>query len=326
MTRAALVGCGEVGRKHFAALSELPNLEVVAICDWDPTQRDRVEAHSSIPRYADSELAVRNERPDIVVVATPPSQTLRIVQECTKFECMVLAEKPVSLSRVALGTAARANWSSRVFVGFQTHFGPHVASLLIDEKLATDKSLLATILLSWRRDEPYYRDWRKSRALAGGILHQHVIHSLALALRLMPADDAICDVEAKIDVRRPWKDIEDEVIADVHFASGRRLLIDAHVDAVHGGNHSLQIDSLARGKVLIAGKNLELGVIEANPAPPPVPTAVAQHALRVSMLDSIATASAAGPVHPCLFALTELVHVLEVIDAIYAESGVVVHS
>ena len=69
--RAVVVGC-RLGRHHAQAYAEVEGTELVAVCDIDPAARDAVADRFDVPhRYADYEQMLREQRPDLVSIATP---------------------------------------------------------------------------------------------------------------------------------------------------------------------------------------------------------------------------------------------------------------
>lgn len=76
--RFGLIGCGRVARFHADALTQLPGVELKAVCDMDPERVQTFASHYGIDPYTDYRALVR--RPDIgvVCIATPSGDDPRI--------------------------------------------------------------------------------------------------------------------------------------------------------------------------------------------------------------------------------------------------------
>ena len=75
MLRVAVVGLGLVAERiHLPALREVPELTTAGACEIDAARRARVGAAFGIANlYPDAETLLASERPDLVVIGTPPS-------------------------------------------------------------------------------------------------------------------------------------------------------------------------------------------------------------------------------------------------------------
>jgi len=91
MIRIALVGLGAASRTiHLPALRRIPRLVLVGGVDPDP--RDC----AGLARFPDVATLLREARPDIVVVATPPATHFPLARQLLESGCHVFLEKPLS--------------------------------------------------------------------------------------------------------------------------------------------------------------------------------------------------------------------------------------
>lgn len=303
MKRVLLVGAGEVGAKHLAALAHAPGLAVAGVADPAP----RTELPQGLPVFVSQAAALGSLAPDLVVVAAPPGAALTAAREAAAAGAAVLVEKPATTVPAAL---APRPGDERVFVGFQPHFAPGLAGLLAKSPAV----VRAEVTLAVQRDPGYFRGWRRAYATAGGVLHQQAIHGLALALRLLPGD--VETVNARLVHRRGLAETEDRVTADITLTGGRTVHVDARVDDPAPPRHELVLH-LADGRRLhVRGRNLEAGLGEPAAAP-------THEELRRAMYTAVLDGADGRPAHPCLFPLTALRRPLEVIDRVYRDARVV---
>jgi predicted dehydrogenase len=298
--RVLLVGAGEAGACHLAALAGMPELTVAAVADPAP----RAAPPPGAACFASWQEALETGGFDLVIAAAPPDVALAAARAAARAGTAVIVEKPAAVTAAALGRQAG---DERIFVGFQTHFTPGLAGLLARPPAVRR----AEVLLEVRRDPGYFRGWRRSYATAGGVLHQQAIHGLALALRLVPGPFEV--TAAAVEHRRMLAETEDRVTAALRLGGGRALTVDARVDYDGDPRHEVTVH-LADGRVLrVRGRNLEAGLGDPAAAP-------AHDLLRRRMYAAVLDAAAGGPVHPCLFPLAALRRPLEVIDCVYREA------
>ncbi|WP_028193202.1 Gfo/Idh/MocA family protein [Salinispora pacifica] len=303
MKRVLLVGAGEVGAKHLAALSGVPGVLVAGVADPDPC----VDVPRGVPVFASWRAALSAATPDLVVVATPPGTALWVAREAAQTGAAVLVEKPCTTEPAAL---VPQPGDGRIFVAFQPHFAPGLNALLAMPPAVTR----ADVLLSVHRDPGYFRGWRRTYADAGGILHQQAIHGLALALRLLPGDVEM--VNATVTHSRGLAETEDQVIAVLALSGGATVQINARVDHPGPPAHELILHLTDGRRLHVRGRNLEAGLGEIAAAP-------THEELRRAMYAAALNAAEGHPAHPCLFSMTALRRPLEVIDRVYRDARVV---
>lgn len=301
MRRVLLVGAGEVGAKHLAALAGADGLAVTGIADPSPD----AALPPCTPLFASWRPALAALSPDLVVVAAPPGTALAAARDAAAAGAVVLVEKPATIAPAALMPRVG---DERIFVSFQPHFAPGLDRLLVQPP-AIER---AEVALAVRRDAGYFRGWRGTYASAGGVLHQQAIHGLALALRLLPGDVEM--VDATVVHRRGLAGTEDHVTADLLLTGGRMVRVDARVDHYGLPRHELVLHLADGRRLLLRGRNLEAGLGDTAAAP-------THEQLRRRMYAAVLDTTAGRPAHPCLFPLSALRRPLEVIDRVYRDAS-----
>ncbi|GAA2960400.1 Gfo/Idh/MocA family oxidoreductase [Kitasatospora cinereorecta] len=196
--RVAIVGTGAIARgSHLSALTALAAeqpLEIVAAVDVDG---DAVEAFCAdaglLARpYTDLDRMLAEQRPDLVVIGTPPrfhrDQTVAALRAgawvwCEKPPCPSLED--FDAIEAAEGAGEGGPYAAIVF---QHRFGSgsrHVRELLAEQ--AMGRALVAHCQTTWYRDEVYYSaPWRGSwGSEGGGPAMGHGIHQMDLLLDLL---------------------------------------------------------------------------------------------------------------------------------------------
>ncbi|MFD8999725.1 Gfo/Idh/MocA family protein [Streptomyces sp. NPDC059582] len=194
--RAAVVGAGAIARgSHLPALARLAEegeTEVVAAVDIDAGAVREFCAAGGIPHaYTDLERMLREQRPDLVTVCTPPALHRAQTVTALRAGAWVWCEKPPvpTLADFDAVTAEEgAEGGPYASIVFQHRFGSgsrHVRGLLAER--AMGRPLVAHCQTTWYRDRAYYAvPWRgRWRTEGGGPAMGHGIHQMDLLLDLL---------------------------------------------------------------------------------------------------------------------------------------------
>lgn len=97
MYRAAVVGYGAMGRAHAEVIASLPETELVAICDSRPESLEEAnDTYSGVAGYQDFAGLIRNERPEIVMIATHGAHHADAAVLAASHGAHVICEKPIA--------------------------------------------------------------------------------------------------------------------------------------------------------------------------------------------------------------------------------------
>jgi predicted dehydrogenase len=102
-TRAAVIGCGGMGRHHIHALATLPAVELVGISDIFAPNLARAGDEVNLPdvrRFLDYRQLLDEAKPEIVVIATQAPQHAELTIAAAQRGIHVLCEKPLALNLV----------------------------------------------------------------------------------------------------------------------------------------------------------------------------------------------------------------------------------
>jgi predicted dehydrogenase len=129
--RAAVIGLGMMGANHARVLSELPDIDLVAVADLDPAAVARATSGRTARGFSDASRLLEEERPEMVVVAVPTSMHLPTTLEALAAGANVLVEKPIAPDREqAEEMIAAAEAAGRLLtVGHIERFNPAIREL-----------------------------------------------------------------------------------------------------------------------------------------------------------------------------------------------------
>jgi predicted dehydrogenase len=102
-TRAAVIGCGGMGRHHIHALATLPAVELVGISDIFAPNLARAGDEVNLPdakRFLDYRQLLDEAKPEIVVIATQAPQHAELTIAAAQRGIHILCEKPLALNLV----------------------------------------------------------------------------------------------------------------------------------------------------------------------------------------------------------------------------------
>jgi predicted dehydrogenase len=126
MLKVAIVGCGKIADSHAREIQRIKGCEIVAVCDQEPLMAEQLSQRFRVKQYfVDLTEFLRNARPDVVHVTTPPQSHFDIAKLCLESGCHVYVEKPFTLyEHEAQELIELANDKQRkITVGHDDQFG-----------------------------------------------------------------------------------------------------------------------------------------------------------------------------------------------------------
>ncbi|MFK4183977.1 Gfo/Idh/MocA family protein [Streptomyces sparsogenes] len=262
--RAAVVGTGAiVSGSHLPALRALAHrVDLVAAVDVDEERLTAFRAQAAEPGetgpgatvtgYTDLAAMLDAERPDLVLIGTPPSLHRDQTVAALRAGAWVLCEKPLCLTLAEydeIAAAENPDGGPYASVVFQHRYGSgavHARDLLTGGALGAP--LVAHCQTTWYRDTDYYAvPWRGRWASEGGGPSMgHGIHQMDLLLHLLGDWTEIRGMAGRL-----VHDVESEDVSTalVRFANGAMATV---------VNSVLSPDEVSRIRVDCADATVEL--------------------------------------------------------------------
>jgi predicted dehydrogenase len=98
MIRSAIVGCGKIADDHASQLQHVKNCEIVGVCDREPLMARQLYERFRVARYfSDLGTLLREAKPDVVHITTPPQSHFELAKQCLDSGCHVYVEKPFTI-------------------------------------------------------------------------------------------------------------------------------------------------------------------------------------------------------------------------------------
>ena len=279
--RVGVIGLG-MGGAHAVAYRELPNAELVGICDIsEPWLRHCQEAWAVPVALADHADLLARDNIDAVSVAVPTHLHSTVTIAALRAGKHVLVEKPMATSAREAETMASASRAAgrTLMVSYNQRFSPEVMYL----KRYIEEGGLGGIYFArtvWRRPlgmlpspvaerptGPYDRNWFNEAARGGGValdLGSHVI-DLALWLMEFPEIEDACGRTyamfgpAWAQAQGATFDADDHTVGLVRFANGASMQVEVSFGS-HTDREIIEVELFGTdgGAVRRAGEPLRL--------------------------------------------------------------------
>jgi predicted dehydrogenase len=264
--RTALIGCGKVGATHVQALRDLPQSELVAVCDASADRAAAFAATYGGRPFTDVARMLDEASIQTVTIATPHPLHAPAAILAAQAGAHILVEKPMAASLDdcdAMLEAARRSGVTLGIISQRRWYEPvRRMKAAIDAGKIGQPALGVFQMYSWR-DLAYYRSdpWRgRWDTEGGGVLVNQSPHQLDL-LRWFLGDVAEVFGEYA-NLNHPGVEVEDTAVATLRFTSGALgsiitsvsqcpgLYTKVHVHGTNGASVGVETD---RGATFIAG-------------------------------------------------------------------------
>lgn len=234
--KIGVVGCGNRSKTIIGALNNVPEIEIVALCDIVPhkmEQRAKLIKSSVKPKYIKSlkELLQMNDLDGIAVI-TPNDTHKEIVIACLEADKHVFCEKPMALTvaecNEMLGAAERTGKALQI--GTQRRHSSEYKKLIdIIRNKPVGKILQSSIFDyrgDWRvpeadeypADTPY---WRLNQARSGGVVYEMGNHIIDVNNWVFDSEPiSVCSLQGVNNYSLRKRDSSDHAGVLVEYASG----------------------------------------------------------------------------------------------------------
>lgn len=255
----AIIGCGNIGKRHLAVLDAEPRAEVVAVCDIEEDIAQKYQELYELPTYYTDYRKLLAESPaEVVCICTPHGLHAEMSIQAAEAGKHILVEKPMALNSAdckRMIAAAKDNGVD-LFVVKQNRYNKPIAlakQAIMQGKLGQVYMVNCNVL--WNRHAGYYKDsnWRGSKALEGGGLYTQVSHFIDLMIWWF---GDVLEAKTTLETKMQDIEIEDCGISQIKFASGVLGTLN-WTTAVYNKNYEGSITIIGeKGTIKIGGRYL----------------------------------------------------------------------
>lgn len=178
----AVIGAGAIGADHLGAAASVQGLTSVAVVDLNEDLARKMAKIYGIRAYSDYREMLREERPDIAVIALPHFLHKEVAICCAEQGVHILLEKPMALNVAECNEiiASAERYGVKLMVGHTQHYFPENIEA---KRIIESGELGQLIMINEVRNVYYYRSDRpgwfleKSKS-GGGIIMNLGAHSI----------------------------------------------------------------------------------------------------------------------------------------------------
>ncbi|MGB2715276.1 MAG: Gfo/Idh/MocA family oxidoreductase [Vicinamibacterales bacterium] len=230
--RFALLGCGNIARKHAHALHEyLDDAEIAAFVDLKVSRAQEFSQKYGAPAFSNVREMMQSigDSVDVFSVLTPSGTHCSNVLELAEYGRPIVVEKPLALRLDDADRMIEACdiHGAKLFVVHQNRYNlPIVKARQALEQGRFGRLVLGTIRLRWTRDQAYYDSeaWRGTWAHDGGVFMNQAVHHIDMLSWFM---GHIESVRSMASTRLVKIECEDTGVAVIRFNSGALGVLEA---------------------------------------------------------------------------------------------------
>lgn len=219
-----IIGCGNIGPVHAAAMADVPSAKLVAVSDVVERTAKALADKYHADMYTDYRKMLERKDVQAICLCVPSGLRMEIAVACAQAGKHILSEKPLDVSTKRIDRIIEATDKAGVRLGciFQSRFAE--GSLQI--KKAIEQGRFGTLVLGdayikWYRSPEYYASgaWRGTKKLdGGGALMNQGIHQIDLLQWFM---GPVKTVRAQVTRRlHQGLEVEDTATAMLEFTNG----------------------------------------------------------------------------------------------------------
>lgn len=221
MQKVALVGAGNMGRRHAAAYAEIPNAQLVAICDNRELAAEEFAGAHGIPAYSTVDKMLNGVEADVVDICTPTAVHAQAIRSASGNGKHVIVEKPLNRNVVEAKESIRACREAGVIlcVGHVLRWFPEFKRL---HELTTSGAVGSPAIVRTSRINRHPGGWFAEHKKSGGVILDLLVHDFDW-LRWTFGDAKRVHAVGLVESRIPMRDY---ALVTIRFKSG----VIAHVE------------------------------------------------------------------------------------------------
>ena len=219
-----IIGCGNIGPVHAAAIAAVRGAKLVAVSDVVEASARRLAGQYGATAYTDYRAILERKDVDAVCLCVPSGMRMDIAIVCAAAGKHILSEKPLEVTTKRADRIIAATDKAGVMLGcvFQSRFAR--GSRLIKQAIEQGRFgrlALANAYIKWYRSPAYYASgaWRGTRRLdGGGALMNQGIHQIDLLQWFLgPVKRVYAQVTC---IAHEGLEVEDLATAMIEFENG----------------------------------------------------------------------------------------------------------
>lgn len=197
MMRVAIIGCGKIADAHAEQIKRIAGCELVGVCDREELMARQLAERFPVRKYySDVDTMLKDARPTVVHITTPPQGHYELGRTCLEAGCHVYLEKPFAITT---GEAERlidlAERSGlKITAGHDDQFSPAARRMreLVREGWLGGLPVHMESIYCYDLGDPKYarsllgdkKHW--VRALPGTLMQNNISHGISKIAEFLP--------------------------------------------------------------------------------------------------------------------------------------------
>ena len=225
-----IIGCGNIGPVHAAAISQVRSAKLLAVSDIDPQRAQGLASQYGAQAYTDYRTLLARKDIEAISLCVPSGLRVEIAEAVAASGKHLLSEKPLEISTQRIDRIIHATDKAGVLLGcvFQSRFAEGTQQILkAIQQGRFGRLVLGDAYIKWYRSPQYYSSgiWRGTKKFdGGGALMNQGIHYIDLLLYFMgPAKRVTAQTAC---VGHKGREVEDLATAMIEFKNGAMGVIE----------------------------------------------------------------------------------------------------
>jgi predicted dehydrogenase len=195
MIRCGIIGLGKMGISHYAIINTHPDVSLIAVCDTSGLVLGGLKKYAQVQTFKDYRRMIDKCNLDCVIIATPTSSHVKIMQYAMEHNIHVFVEKPFCLN--VHDGQAMVNLAQKQKLVNQVGYHNRFISVFQETKKLLDERAIGDIYHFTA--EAYGQvvlksdisTWRMKRSEGGGCLYDYASHVIDLMNYLIGPPDEV---------------------------------------------------------------------------------------------------------------------------------------
>jgi len=273
MLRVAIVGCGKIADQHAQEILQIPECEIVGVCDREELMASQLRERLNIAaHFADVDELLDKTKPDVVHITTPPQTHYALAKLCLAAGCHVYVEKPFTVdlaeAQELVDRATRLNLKLTVGHNAQfSHAANQMRKLVAEGYLGGPPVHMESYYCYDLSDAGYARallgdrnHW--VRTLPGGLLQNTISHGISKVAEYLTSDPEVVAFGFTSPLLRSIgeREIVDELrvilhdgAATAYFTFSSQMRPSLHLMRMYGPKNGLTMDEDQQTVIKFAG-------------------------------------------------------------------------
>lgn len=216
--RLGFVGTGGIANRHLTCAQKSPDMEIVGACDVVLERAQEAAAKYGGNAYANFVEMYDTEKPDAIVVCTPPFAHGDIEEEAAKRGIHLFVEKPVAVNMEIAKRVLDAVWKYDVIT--QVGYMYRLSAPIITAQAMLVERAIAMVQAHYYMPGLPNKSWWTKLELGGGQLVEQATHMLDLGRFLAGEVRSVIGKVATVHDWTPPPDYEEPASGLVAFKEG----------------------------------------------------------------------------------------------------------